>query len=77
MIGVSKAFQETFHLPSTFYWVEACMAFVNENECLSCSASLEFKAEVFGVSALRVNILKSKFLTGVPTQTHFRSLPLQ
>ena len=27
MIGVSKAFQETFDSPSTFYWVEACMAF--------------------------------------------------
>ena len=27
MIGVSKAFQETFDSPSTFYWVEASMAF--------------------------------------------------
>ncbi len=27
MIGVSKAFKETFDSPSTFYWVEACMAF--------------------------------------------------
>ena len=27
MIGVSKAFQETFDSPATFYWVEACMAF--------------------------------------------------
>ena len=27
MVGVSKAFQETFDSPSTFYWVEACMAF--------------------------------------------------
>ena len=25
MIGVSKAFQETFDSPSTFYWVETCM----------------------------------------------------
>ena len=27
MIGVSKALQETFDSPSTFYWVEACMTF--------------------------------------------------
>lgn len=27
MIGVSKTFKETFDSPSTFYWVEACMAF--------------------------------------------------
>ena len=27
MIGVSEAFQKTFDSPSTFYWVEACMAF--------------------------------------------------
>lgn len=27
MVGVSKAFEETFDSPSTFYWVEACMAF--------------------------------------------------
>ena len=27
MIGVSKAFKETFDSSSTFYWVEACMAF--------------------------------------------------
>ena len=27
MIGASKAFQETFDSPSTFYWVETCMIF--------------------------------------------------
>ena len=27
MIGISKAFQNAFDSPSTFYWVEACMAF--------------------------------------------------
>ncbi len=27
MIGVSKAFQETFDSSATFYWVEACIAF--------------------------------------------------
>ena len=27
MISISKAFQETFDSPSTFYWTEACMVF--------------------------------------------------
>ena len=40
MIGVSKAFQKTFDSPSTFHWVEACMAF-NPDSVLHLIAGLE------------------------------------
>ncbi len=40
MIGVSKAFQETFDSPATFYWVEACMAF-EPDSVLRLPAGLE------------------------------------
>ena len=43
MIAVSKAFKETFESPSTFYWVEACMAF-QPDSVLRLLAGLE---EVF------------------------------
>lgn len=31
MIGVSKAFQETFDSPSTFYWVTTCITFQSDS----------------------------------------------
>ena len=51
MIGVSQAFQETFDSPSTFYWVEACMAF-QPDSVLRLLAGLEEAIEhVSGLSS--------------------------